>query len=837
MITYNELKEKCNCWKGYKRVPGTKPCAEDSCMKEELGGKEKTTGSVSLKSHKVMAFGRMNPITSGHEAVVNKVHEIAKKHNADHVVIVSHSQDAKKNPLTGEQKVTHAKNAFPGTNIQAASKEHPTILHHAANAHAAGAQHLHVVAGSDRHEEMHNLLHKYNGQKAAHGHYNFKSITVHSSGERDPDAEGTTGISASKMREHAASGNKAEFHKGAPSKMKPEHKDAMYNDVRKGMNIKEELRPEMGAGAYVSDFIASTNPRFNNKSKEERRRMAIGAFMAAKSRLKEGTLQGNIGGGDAMNTTTSAPSASTSKDTTMGKKIKGFKFFNGENDKQMNMNQPVKEEKKDDVPFDGPYKSTFKKPNNPNRTGMDAARSLAQRAMDQLNSKKKENIKENEKPHPVELEMIGKTREMGVQNRARDAEQRMAKRAAEPKNIIQKVKKDIGGPLSKLAKGNFKGALGEDFDYNFDMLEEAVKSIDSGEYDYEGQMARTQLQTTLRNCQDLIGMIEDDENMPEWVQSKITLAQDYITTVRDYLQSKEELGEETLDERNKANALMRKTMDASRGAKFKLNNKVPDADPKHKTARDHNVAIGRALRNEATTGNPGFGYHGQHKTEHDADEAYKKIHAHVKSLTDSDDKTVKHYLDSAHGRHLVGHENDHDHIKKDFKKFTKYYKPEMHEATAQKGVNVDKVNHAGDTPHEEKWEEAPKTVTKLKKVKEENMKSYKEFLQSLDEKLIGKQHKIDKNKNGKVDAHDFELLRKEEADRLVEYEVDKDGVYRHKGKSYGASYEDPEGAFETAADMKKADKKPAGRKTGQRTGSYKPRATMSKLKAAGSTYK
>jgi len=67
---------------------------------------------------------------------------------------------------------------------------------------------------------------------------------------------------------------------------------------------------------------------------------------------------------------------------------------------------------------------------------------------------------------------------------------------------------------------------------------------DVGEYDYEGQMARTQLQTTLRNCEDLIGMINDNDNMPEWVQSKITLAQDYITTVRDYLQSKEELGEE-----------------------------------------------------------------------------------------------------------------------------------------------------------------------------------------------------------------------------------------------------------------------------------------------------
>ena len=57
-------------------------------------------------------------------------------------------------------------------------------------------------------------------------------------------------------------------------------------------------------------------------------------------------------------------------------------------------------------------------------------------------------------------------------------------------------------------------------------------------------MARTQLQTTLRNCKDMIEMLKDDDNMPEWVQSKITLAQDYITTVRDYLQSKEELGED-----------------------------------------------------------------------------------------------------------------------------------------------------------------------------------------------------------------------------------------------------------------------------------------------------
>lgn len=72
------------------------------------------------------------------------------------------------------------------------------------------------------------------------------------------------------------------------------------------------------------------------------------------------------------------------------------------------------------------------------------------------------NVREGEKPHPKELEMIGKTREMGVQNRGRDAEQRMANRAAEPKNFMQKVKQDIGGPLSKLAKGDFKGAFFEE---------------------------------------------------------------------------------------------------------------------------------------------------------------------------------------------------------------------------------------------------------------------------------------------------------------------------------------------------------------------------------------
>ena len=222
---------------------GKKKASKNS-VKDEIIVNPNETQIVqeAAEKHHVMAFGRMNPITSGHEAVVQKIHDVAKEHNAGHTLVVSHSQDTKKNPLSAEQKVKHASHAFPDTNVKAASKDAPTILHHAAQLHKQGVKHLHVVAGSDRQDEMNTLLHKYNtGEKHGHGAYHFKSITVHSSGERDPDAEGTKGMSASKMREHASSGNKKEFHKGAPSKMSKEHKDEMYQDVRKGMGLHESV--------------------------------------------------------------------------------------------------------------------------------------------------------------------------------------------------------------------------------------------------------------------------------------------------------------------------------------------------------------------------------------------------------------------------------------------------------------------------------------------------------------------------------------------------------------------------------------------------------------------
>lgn len=63
------------------------------------------------------------------------------------------------------------------------------------------------------------------------------------------------------------------------------------------------------------------------------------------------------------------------------------------------------------------------------------------------------------------------------------------------------------------------------------------------EYDYEGDMAMSQLKSIIANAQRMHDMMERDTNLPEWVQSKITLAEDYISTAANYLQGevKEEM--------------------------------------------------------------------------------------------------------------------------------------------------------------------------------------------------------------------------------------------------------------------------------------------------------
>jgi len=67
--------------------------------------------------------------------------------------------------------------------------------------------------------------------------------------------------------------------------------------------------------------------------------------------------------------------------------------------------------------------------------------------------------------------------------------------------------------------------------------EYVVENKDPNEYDNEGEMAEGQLRTVISAAEDLMDLIEDEDNLPEWAQSKITKAVDYLDSVRDYMKS------------------------------------------------------------------------------------------------------------------------------------------------------------------------------------------------------------------------------------------------------------------------------------------------------------
>jgi hypothetical protein len=84
-----------------------------------------------------------------------------------------------------------------------------------------------------------------------------------------------------------------------------------------------------------------------------------------------------------------------------------------------------------------------------------------------------------------------------------------------------------------------------------------VANKEKQEYDYEGDMAMSQLKSIIANAQRMHDMLKVDTNLPEWVQSKITLAEDYISTASNYLQGemKEDVDSyaDALIKRNKQN--------------------------------------------------------------------------------------------------------------------------------------------------------------------------------------------------------------------------------------------------------------------------------------------
>jgi phosphopantetheine adenylyltransferase/predicted kinase len=245
------------------------------------------------EKHHVMTFGRMNPPTTGHLKLIDKVKDVADKNKANHSIVVSHSQDSKKNPLSGETKVKHLKRYSPGTHIESSSKEHPTFLHHAEKLHKSGVTHLHMVVGSDRVKEMKEKLHQYNGTHKG-ALYNYKKITVHSAGHRDPDAEGSEGMSGTKMRSHATSGNFKEFKKGVPGHVADHHAKELYHDTRKGMGIHENINRGLFKAIFVTGGPGSGKDVIIREAIAESRAVELNAtqafdYLADKQKLAEKT--------------------------------------------------------------------------------------------------------------------------------------------------------------------------------------------------------------------------------------------------------------------------------------------------------------------------------------------------------------------------------------------------------------------------------------------------------------------------------------------------------------------------------------------------------------------
>ena len=183
-------------------------------------------------------FGRMNPPTIGHEKLLDSLSAKAGKNQ--YFVFLSQTQDKKKNPLDYNAKIKHVRKMFPRHARRVMiNKKVRTAFDAASYIYDQGFKSLVMVVGSDRVREFETLLNKYNGEKGRHGFYNFKSIKVVSAGDRDPDAEGVEGMSASKLRGFAADNNFASFSQGLGSMSNKDAKK-LFTDVRKGMGIKEE---------------------------------------------------------------------------------------------------------------------------------------------------------------------------------------------------------------------------------------------------------------------------------------------------------------------------------------------------------------------------------------------------------------------------------------------------------------------------------------------------------------------------------------------------------------------------------------------------------------------
>jgi len=187
-----------------------------------------------------VVWGRMNPPTAGHEKLLDFAK--AKAGNNPLRIYLTQTEDKNKNPIPFVQKVKFARKGFPQYARQIMlNKKLKTLFDAMTSFYDEGFRRVVVIAGADRVREYEVTLNKYNGKKARHGFYNFEKITILNAGKRDPEAKGVEGVSGTKLRGYAKDGDFTKFAQFMPKKLSNADTKAVYNAVRKGIGLKEQV--------------------------------------------------------------------------------------------------------------------------------------------------------------------------------------------------------------------------------------------------------------------------------------------------------------------------------------------------------------------------------------------------------------------------------------------------------------------------------------------------------------------------------------------------------------------------------------------------------------------
>lgn len=212
--------------------------------------------------------------------------------------------------------------------------------------------------------------------------------------------------------------------------------------------------------------------------------------------------------------------------------------------------------------------------------------------------------------------------------------------------------------------------------------EEKKDKYDEGEYDREGDMAKSDLRSIIANAQKLHDMIDDADNLPEWVQSKITLSEDYISTVANYMTAEMNEEAEQMDELNQM------TLSRYAGkARSDINKGVASGDRTKQVVdklRKRAAGVKTANRKMAS---------GEYSEEVELDEAAspsarfnQKVKQAQAAHEAGDHKKAKYHLDAARNFMLGINSTDHSKIKDSYPQYKKLRDLHTEEVVAEEVV-------------------------------------------------------------------------------------------------------------------------------------------------------